>query len=85
MLLELEWLRPIPLEDGSDQNLLYTCDADRVPSVPGLRTEAGLEDEPCELPGPPLRLPVRDGRADFHEADWVWTLVVWLRHIIGIW
>ena len=36
MKMELEWLRPISLDDGSDQNLLYTCDPDGIPAVAGL-------------------------------------------------
>ncbi len=36
MKMELEWLRPISLDDGSDQNLLYICDHRRLPVAAGL-------------------------------------------------
>lgn len=36
MKLQLEWKRPVPLIDGSDQNLIYVVDPERLPNVPGV-------------------------------------------------
>lgn len=34
--LFLEWENPIPLVDGSDQNLIYVVDPERLPKAPGI-------------------------------------------------
>lgn len=36
MKLHLEWSPPLMLKDGSDQNLIYTCDLAKLPTAPGL-------------------------------------------------
>jgi hypothetical protein len=36
MLLEVNWLAPLPLSDGSDERLIYKCDLEDLP------TEAGI-------------------------------------------
>lgn len=36
MKLHLEWLSPISLADGADQNLIYTCDRSELPESPGI-------------------------------------------------
>ena len=36
MKLHVDWMRPIPLSDGSAQNLIYTCDVERLPTQSGL-------------------------------------------------
>lgn len=36
MQLTLEWGRPIPLKDASDQNLIYSLDLERLPPQPGV-------------------------------------------------
>ena len=36
MKLFIEWGRPVPLRDGSRQNLIYVVDLKKLPQVPGL-------------------------------------------------
>lgn len=36
MKLHLEWSRPVQFKDGAKQNLIYTLDATRLPSVAGI-------------------------------------------------
>jgi hypothetical protein len=36
MRFDLEWLPPISLKDGGDQNLIYTCERSDLPEVPGI-------------------------------------------------
>ncbi len=36
MKVHLEWMRPIALEDGTRQNLIYTVDPEKTPSVAGI-------------------------------------------------
>lgn len=36
MKLYLEWHNPVPLTDGSKQNLIYVVDPKRLPSAPGI-------------------------------------------------
>lgn len=36
MKLSVEWTRPIPLKDATRQNLIYSVELDRLPSVSGV-------------------------------------------------
>jgi hypothetical protein len=36
MKLKLEWARPVSLKDGSDENLIYTCDHNKLPKKAGI-------------------------------------------------
>lgn len=36
MKLQVEWLRPIPLVDAADSNLIYTVEVEKLPPAPGI-------------------------------------------------
>jgi hypothetical protein len=36
MRLHVDWMRPLPLNDGSSQNLIYVCDIERLPAQSGV-------------------------------------------------
>ena len=36
MRFDLQWMAPISLKDGGDQNLIYTCDRSDLPEEPGI-------------------------------------------------
>jgi hypothetical protein len=36
MQLHIDWLDPLPLSDGSDQNLIYACELEDLPAEPGI-------------------------------------------------
>jgi hypothetical protein len=40
MDLDIFWHRPVELTDGSDDNLILTCDFDKIPQAPGVYTFA---------------------------------------------
>jgi hypothetical protein len=42
MKLNLEWGRPIPLKDGSRQNLIYAVDQNKLPKATGVYVFGGL-------------------------------------------
>jgi hypothetical protein len=36
MILNIEWSRPIRLEDGADSGLIYTINLEKLPKLPGI-------------------------------------------------